>query len=578
MSDDRPLNNAGSDRPVNGGDPFPPQPNSADEIRRRVEERVAAEAAAGKDEVTFSGGSGGGAGGDGGGDDGGADGEKKWRIFVQECFRANELGDGVLFNALHRGRFLYVKSMETWLVWKDHCWGIDEMDEAKAAVENVVGEYQKMSDRVKAQIENLRGQEDADEKIKRLAKKDEAIVKRISSLRSMRRRANCLVAAHTCDEPLAIHGRELDQKPWLLPCANGVVDLKTGKLTDGRPEDYMMLACPTAYHGIDAPREAWEKALMEIFEDDDLVVSYMQRLMGMSAIGAVYENIFPVLTGPGGRNGKSTIVETISHVLGPLARPIRAEMLLDTYQMQSSAGPTPDIMSLRGLRFAWASETKEGSKVSANKVKWLTGGDRITGRNPHDKYETTFEPTHTLFLLSNFKPAADANDKAFWERVQNVPFNVRFLKNREPAAENERKADLFLKEKLFTEAPGILGWLVEGCLQWQMEGLKPPPKVVQETQDYMDDEDNYSAFVDHCLEKGEWLQINATELYDAFEAWWKRYVGRWVPKQKKFGKQMREFFDCQKTGGVYVYFGVALNEVWQKVMDGAGHNPGSGYG
>lgn len=529
-------------------------------IAEKVRARVAAESA------------GSGAGGvdpDAGDDDGGGE-DKIWRLFVQECFRANELGDGVLYNALHRDRYLYVKSMETWLVWKGHFWGIDEMDEAKAAVENVVGEYNKMGDRIRKQIDDAKGQQDMEEKIKRLRKREEAIRNRISGLRSIRRRNNCLTAAHTCDDPLAIHGRELDQKPWLLPCANGVVDLKTGKLTDGRPGDYMMLACPTEYHGIDAPRAAWEKALLEIFEDDDLVVGYMQRLLGLATVGAVYENIFPVLTGPGGRNGKSTIVETISHVLGPLARPIRAEMLLDTYQQQSSAGPTPDIMSLRGLRFAWASETKEGSKVSANKVKWLTGGDRLTGRNPHDKYETTFEPTHTLFLLSNFKPAADANDKAFWERVQNVPFNVRFLKNRAPAAENERKADLFLKEKLIGEASGILGWLVEGCLQWQIEGLKPPPKVVQETQDYMDDEDNYSAFVDHCLEKGEYLNINATELYDAFETWWKRYVGRWVPKQKKFGKQMREFFECQKTGGVYVYFGVDLNDEWRSFVDESG--------
>lgn len=487
--------------------------------------------------------------------------------FIRECLRANELGDGILFNTLHRGRFVYVKSMETWLVWKGHHWGLDEMDEVKSAVENVVAEYRKEAQRIREEISDLRGQKDSESKIKRLEKTQGEIYKRISALRTMRRRNNCLYAAHTCDEPLAIHGRELDQNPWLLPVANGVVDLKTGKLRDGRPEDYMMRACPFEYHGIEESREAWEKVLMEIFEDDDLVVDFMQRLFGAAVVGYQFEHVFPVLTGPGGRNGKSTIVETISHVLGPMAGPIRAELLLDTYQIQSSAGPTPDIMSLRGLRFAFASETKEGVKISAAKVKWLTGGDELSGRNPHDKYETTFEPTHTLFLLSNFKPAADANDKAFWERMLNVPFNVRFLKNREPREENERKADLFLKDKLMAEASGILGWLVEGCLKWQMEGLKPPPKVVAETQDYMEDEDNFGAFVDHCLEKGGDLSINATELYDAFEAWWKRYVGRWVPKQKKFGKQMREYFECQKRGGIYVYYGVDLNDAWREHID-----------
>lgn len=520
---------------------------SESDIQQQVQDRIEAEAAA---QASAE-----------------ADDEKLSSKFVQDCFWANELGDGVLYNTIHRGKFVFCKSMETWLVWKGNYWALDEMDEAKAAVENVVAAYKKEASRTQASISEIAGDEDAKSKRKRLEKLRNQLNERASALRTMRRRNNCLLAAHTCEDPLAIHGRELDQKPWLLPCKNGVIDLKTGEIRPGRPEDFLMKACPTEYRGIDEPRKAWEKALMEIFEDDDLMVSYMQRLFGMSLVGATFEHIFAVLTGPGGRNGKGTIVETVSHVLGPLAGPIRAEMLLDTYQVQSSAGPTPDIMALRGLRFAWASETKEGAKISAAKVKWLTGGDRLTGRNPHDKYETTFEPTHTLFLLSNFKPAADANDKAFWERLQNIPFNVRFLKNRPPKAENERKANLFLKDELMAEASGILGWLVEGCLKWQMEGLMPPPKVVQETQDYMDDEDNYSAFVDHCLVQSEDLKIGATDLYDAFEAWWKRYVGRWVPKQKKFGKQMRERFECEKTGGIYVYFGVDLTREWRDQMD-----------
>lgn len=523
----------------------------SDDIRQQVQERIQAEQEASA-----------------------ADGEKQELSskFVRECLRANELGDGILFNALHRGRFVFAKSMDTWLVWQGHHWALDEMDEARASVENVVIKYLKEAERIKKEIQDLRGQKDTEAKIKRLEKIQTEIYKRVSALRTMRRRNNVLYAAHTCDRPLAIHGRELDQNPWLLPVANGVVDLKTGKLQDGRPEDYMMKACPYEYHGIEAPRENWEKVLMEIFEDDDLVVDFMQRLFGFAIVGYQFEHIFPVFTGPGGRNGKSTIVETISHILGPLAGPIRAEMLLDTYQIQSASGPTPDIMALKGLRLAFASETKEGVKISAAKVKWLTGGDKLTGRAPHDKYETTFDSNHTLFLLSNFKPAADANDKAFWERMINIPFNVRFLKNREPSAENERKADLFLKEKLMAEASGILGWLVEGCIKWQMEGLKPPPKVVQETQDYMDDEDNFGAFIDHCLEIDDDFSIGASELYDAFEAWWKRYVGRWVPKQKKFGKQMREWFACQKTGGVYVYYGVDLNDTWREFMD-QGHPP-----
>jgi putative DNA primase/helicase len=223
-------------------------------------------------------------------------------------------------------------------------------------------------------------------------------------------------------------------------------------------------------------------------------------------------------------------------------------------------------MALRGLRFAWASETKEGAKLSVAKVKWLTGGDTITGRNPHDKSETRFKPTHTLFLLSNFKPQADVNDKAFWERVQNIPFTIRFIKNRATKGDNEKPADLYLRDKLVAQASGILGWMVEGCLKWQLEGLNPPPKVVEETQEYMDGEDNLGAFIEHCLTEGDDLSIGATALHQAFEKWWQRYVNRFPWKQKKFGAQMREKFPCEKTGGVYRYFGIDLNTEWSGIM------------
>lgn len=482
--------------------------------------------------------------------------------FIKRCRDGGELGDGILFNALHRGKFVFAKSMDTWLVWQGHHWEIDMMDEAPAAVERVVNAYEAEIERIKKETKAISG--DGEKYLERFYKTEiSKFYKKINKLRTVRGVRNCLYFAHTCERPLAIHGRELDQNPWLLPVANGVVDLKTGRLQNGRPEDYMMKACPYEYHGIEAPRESWEKVLMEIFEDDYLVVEFMQRLFGAAIVGYQFEHIFPVLTGPGGRNGKGTIVETISSILGPMAEPIRSEMLLDTYQVQSSSGPTPDIMALKGLRIAFASETEERAKISAAKVKWLTGGDRLTGRAPHDKYETTFDSNHTLFLLSNFKPAADANDKAFWERMINIPFNVRFLKNREPSAENERKADLFLKEKLMAEAPGILGWLVEGCLKWQMEGLNPPPKVVQETQDYMEGEDDIQRFIDQCLvyDPGAW--VGATDLYEVFETWWKRNIHNHPPKQKKFGKLIREKGYVKEKSGCLFYRDIRVRDEWQ---------------
>jgi len=41
-----------------------------------------------------------------------------------------------------------------------------------------------------------------------------------------------------------------------------------------------------------------------------------------------------------------------------------------------------------------------------------------------------------------------------------------------------------LTEKLLSERDGILAWAMEGCLEWQRVGLKPPAAVSSATDAY----------------------------------------------------------------------------------------------
>ena len=219
-------------------------------------------------------------------------------------------------------------------------------------------------------------------------------------------------------------------------------------------------------------------------------------------------------------------------------------------------------MSLKGLRVAYAAETEDNAKVSAARVKLMTGKDTLTGRWPNDKFPITFEPTHTLFLLSNFKPHADSEDKAFWSRMINIPFTMRFLKNKEPAADNERVADPELDEKLKKQAAGILAWMVEGCLIWKKHGLQIPVKVQSEGEDWQAGEDDMGAFVDYCCYTGDKdiFEIGSSRLFEVFEQWWRLYVNRrWVPSRKKLGTYLKSRFESRKVGGVYKYYGIDIN-------------------
>ena len=519
--------------------------NNIDTIRRQVEARAEKEAAAL-------------AGGGGSGD------EKPPEIssrFIQDCLHANELGDGMLFAEIHRDLFLYNKLAADWLSWCGHYWDRDIMEDVVASVETVADRYlaeaRKLVDEIGNFVKN--GEKERADDLKTL---QDRIYKRVLRLRSERGRANCLKFAHTNkSNQLAIKGDELDTNHWLMACKNGVVDLRTGELRPGRPEDLISKASPVEYAGIDAPAPVWERTLDEIFMGHQPLIDYVARLFGYGITGLTIEHFLPIFYGQG-RNGKGVIIETISQVLGDLMAPIQAEMLLDQGRVKNSAGPSPDIMALRGLRIAFASETDQGRRFSTSRVKWLTGGDTLKGRFPHDKYEVEFSPTHMLILMTNSKPDVSDDDFAFWERVHLVPFELSFVE-REPEKDNERPADKYLRQKLAEEGPGILAWLIRGCMEWQRIGLEPPAKVVDATREYRRDEDLLGHFLMDCCFEDPKMETAAADLYDRFRKWWEINVSRKILSQKKFGGMMVKKFKRSKSG-TYRYFGVGLNPDWEE--------------
>ena len=506
-------------------------------------------------------------GGGGGGKSAGscyADGGGMDSGFIMKCLVRNELGDGELFKHLFRDHFVFNKSMDCWMFWAGHHWQIDKMNSAEASVESVARVYQDEARRLSGEINALTAKDPDKHRGRIQDMKDDrnSLNKRVSALRSTRRRKNCLAFAHTSDQPLAIEGNEVDLRPYLLPCQNGVVNLSTGELEPGRQSDYLIKACSVEWpaDGIDANYEDWEIVLDEVFSGNQSLVEFLQRIFGYALIGKVAESVLVVFHGQG-RNGKSMIVETISKILGPLAGAIRSEMLLDQQRVASASGPTPEIMSLRGLRMAFASETDDGCRLSTSKTKWLTGNDTLTGRNPHDKYDQQFPPSHTLFLLTNHKPRVSAEDFAMWERMILFPFELSFV-NREPDPKkpNERRADRDLPSRLQKMGPQILAWMVAGCLKYQAGGLQPPQAVRDAVKEYRKNEDNLGDFIEECCLTGADCRAAAAELYAAFEKWWEKNVSKTVPKPKAFGMWMGKRFERVKDGNIY-YQGVGLLEV-----------------
>jgi putative DNA primase/helicase len=298
---------------------------------------------------------------------------------------------------------------------------------------------------------------------------------------------------------------KLDRHPELMAARNGTVDLVTGKLRESRPADLLTRCAGTDYDP-HASAPTFHKFLLEIQPDAE-VRAYLQRLIGCAAIGAVREHILPIWWGPGA-NGKSVLADVVMHAFGDLAT-VGPASLVDRSGSKHEAHPA-DLMTCFGRRLVVVHETRKRAEVDAAKVKLLTGGDRVPARGMGKDW-IKFAPTHSLLLLSNFKPSADARDGGLWRRLQVVPFSVVIA---------EEKQDRTLAERIKAdEAAGVLRWVVEGAAAYLAKGLHPPAEVIEQTAAYRTASDSFEEFLSECAVAGKAYTVRGGALIERHRAW-----------------------------------------------------------
>jgi putative DNA primase/helicase len=183
-------------------------------------------------------------------------------------------------------------------------------------------------------------------------------------------------------------------------------------------------------------------------------------------------------------------------------------------------------------------ETEEGRRWAEAKIKALTGGDMITARfMRQDFFEYT--PTFKLIIAGNHKPSLRSVDEAIRRRFLLVPFNVRIL---------DDKQDKHLADKLKGEWPGILQWMIDGCLEWQRIGLNPPQSVIDATNEYLASEDSVSAWIEDRCECKPSFQDTAAKLFASWKDW-AELSGEFVGSQKQLAEKLQSRgFERTKIG------------------------------
>ena len=468
----------------------------------------------------------------------------------------HEQGAATLFKALFKDKCVYDHGEKQWYVFSGHSWHRDKVaqvlafaDEVqalfKAAHREIVGKRRALVSQIaEAQVEAAStpdGSKGSADHLKAqdatLQAQEKLCIKAISMLQASFHREQVVKLATQGKDSLGISGEEWDRVTGVLPCNNGVIDLKTGTLRPGKPDDYLRNAAPIDYDP-NAPCCEFEKFLAAVMGEDQTMVRFLNRLFGHAIGGNPTENIFAVLVGPGG-NGKSILALLLAHVLGELAWSVRAEFFLDSGRFGSADAPSASLLSVRGRRLIIASEPAEDRAFDLAKVKLFTGRDRLTCRAPYAKHEISFTPTHVPFLLANAKPAASAGDEAFWRRTIIIDFPISFVDI--PEKPNERLRDRNILDKLKAEAPGILRWLVEGHIEWRTNGLQVPDKVRAATAEYRTETDTLLHFVDDRCNRVEGSRESFRTLYEVYKHWASEMkLPIWT--QKKFSMQLSRHF------------------------------------
>jgi putative DNA primase/helicase len=278
-------------------------------------------------------------------------------------------------------------------------------------------------------------------------------------------------------------------------------------------------------------------AFLEKVQPDPEMRAFLQRLAGYIALGIIDEQIMVIFHG-GGRNGKSTFVALLCHVLGDYSVTLDVESFTGENR-RSGAEATPDLARLPGARLVASEEPDEGVRLKEGLIKRVTGGTKIPVRRLHQDFIEVL-PQFTPVLSCNPKPEIRDMSEGLWRRILLVPWEVQIAK---------REIDRKLLQRLKGEAEGVLAWIVAGALEYLNYGLNPPKKVLAATDEYRHDSDIIGSFIrTACVVTGRVDDIaTPADLFIAYSNWQTRSGAIELHKNtffKRFPAYCQQYFEA----------------------------------
>jgi putative DNA primase/helicase len=398
----------------------------------------------------------------------------------------------------------WCETWRKWVVWDGKRWVIDD----------TLRVHQWAKDTIR--IMYREASEEFDEKKRRSLAQHAFRCEAINKIKAMLEVARSDVAV----KPIIF-----DVNPWLLNVENGTLNLKTRELLPHIRENNITKLAPVEYDpSAECPK--WLNHLKKIMNHNQKLIDFHQSAYGYSLTGNTDERKMFIQYGSGA-NGKTTSNEVIKEILGDYAQRTPTETLF----LKRDGSIPNDVAKLNGARFVFCSEGEEGKKLAESLIKDITGGDTVSARFMRAEW-FEFAPTFKVWLATNHKPDIRGTDNAIWDRINLIPYMVTI-------PEPERIPRRELMEEFMEEAPGILAWMVRGCLDWQKEGLGTPEEVKEATKGYRNEMDIMAGFINEWCKLSTLCEVMAKDLYGKYLEWCESNKEKPL-SQKLFGGRLSE--------------------------------------
>jgi putative DNA primase/helicase len=329
-----------------------------------------------------------------------------------------------------------------------------------------------------------------------------------------------VVARAGFDQRIVRLNEQFDSDPMLMGTPGGTLDLTTGVLRPARPADLitMSTAIAPAPPGADCPR--WKEFLRTTYplipgnpEPDQELIDFIQRYQGYSMTGDRQEQRIAFLLGSG-RNGKGVMTETALGILGDYATVLPPETVMERTNEPHRA----ELAILNRKRYVLVGEVSKARRWNQARLMALSAGDSITA-NYMRQNPFTFKPVCKLWITANSAPKFQSANTAASERLMLIRHKIRFLHRDdfpEKADGTIAERDNNLVAELRSEYPAILRWMIDGCLEWQKQGLRVPKAIVSDSRNLVSDSDPVA---DWMTESCRMTTVGYGRLKDLFEHW-----------------------------------------------------------